>query len=318
MNFIRHIRALGRLVRLPNLLIIAATQVLIRHCIIQPVLSQGRFELQLPLGLFVLLVLATVFTAAGGYAINDYFDRKMDQVNKPGSLIVGRLIYPRHAMAYHLFFSISGIVMGTWVAYRTGLLFLSLTSFMATGLLWFYSTTYKRELLLGNIIVALLTAMVPFLVLVFELPLLARAYGSDVTPLVKILFIWVSGFSVFAFLLNMIREIVKDAEDFEGDQAYGKNTVPVVWGMTIMKRLTAVLILLTIILLACAWKFFIPQLIPLLYFLLFLIIPLGVVMLIVLKGDDRKAFHTASILLKLIMAAGLVFMVVANFIIRSL
>ena len=310
--------ALGRLVRLPNLMIIAATQVLIRQCILLPILNHGRFELQLSGGLFVLLVLATVFTAAGGYAINDYFDRKMDQVNKPRSLIVGKLIYPRHAMAYHLIFTISGIILGTWVAYRTELFFLSVIFIMVSGLLWFYSTTYKKELLLGNIIVALLTGMVPFLVLVYELPLLARAYGSDVSPLVRSLLIWISGFSLFAFLLNLIREIVKDAEDFEGDQAFGKNTVPVVWGMKAMRQITVALIVITTALLAATWKFLIPGTVTLIYFLLLLVFPLAAVMILVVKGDDSKTFHSASTLLKLIMTAGLIFMIVANVIIRTM
>jgi 4-hydroxybenzoate polyprenyltransferase len=309
--------SLSRLIRLPNLLIIAATQLLTRQCILLPILDRGRFDLQLPGGLFVLLVLATVFTAAGGYAINDYFDRKMDQVNRPQSLIVGKLIYPRHAMAYHLIFTISGIIMGAWVAYRTELFFLSVIFIMVSGLLWFYSTTYKRELLLGNIIVSLMIGMVAFLVLVFELPLLARAYGSDISPLVRTLITWVSGFSLFAFLLNLIREIVKDAEDFEGDQAFGKNTIPVVWGMRTMKQITVVLIVITAILLAATWKFLIPGTVTFLYFLLLFVVPLAFVVILVVKGDDRKTFHSASTLLKLIMTAGLIFMIVANLIIRT-
>ena len=159
-------------------------------------------------------------------------------------------------MAYHLFFSIIGVLIGTWVSYRAGLLYLSLVFFMVSGLLWFYSTTYKRELLLGNIIVALLTALVPFLVLLYELPLLARSYGTMVTPMIRYLMIWVLGFSLFAFLLNLIREIIKDAEDFEGDQAYGKKTVPVVWGMRATRWITAVLLLITILLLILAWYYF--------------------------------------------------------------
>src|SRR4030043_1138553 len=98
---LNHTLALFRLIRLPNLLIVAATQVLIRQCIIVPLLKQAHLEPQLPDGLFIMLVIATVFITAGGYAINDYFDRKMDRINKPQNLIVGRLIYPKHAMAYH-------------------------------------------------------------------------------------------------------------------------------------------------------------------------------------------------------------------------
>jgi 4-hydroxybenzoate polyprenyltransferase len=114
---------------------VAASQVLVRQCVLVPLLKKAYMEPQLPTGLFILLVLATVLITAGGYAINDYFDRKLDRVNKPQSLIVGRLIYPRHAMAYHLFFSIIGVILGSWVAFRSGQLYLSLIFFMVSGML---------------------------------------------------------------------------------------------------------------------------------------------------------------------------------------
>jgi 4-hydroxybenzoate polyprenyltransferase len=314
----RHIIALFRLIRLPNLLIVAATQILIRYCVILPLLGHGNMTLQLSGGLFAWLVVATVFTTAGGYVINDYFDRKIDRVNKPGSVIVGKLIFPRHAMAYHLFFSISGALIGTWVSYLSGVLFLSLVFFMVSGLLWFYSTTYKKELLLGNIIVAMLTALVPFIVLLYEMPLLARNYGSMASPIVRYLMIWVLGFSLFAFLLNLIREIIKDAEDMEGDRAFGKRTIPVVWGLKATQWITSILLLASALLLMLAWYFFIPDKITLIYFILLLIIPIFVVIGTVIKRSSSGSYHLASILLKFIMISGLIYMITVNFIINRL
>lgn len=311
-----HILALLRLIRFSNLIIVAATQVLIRRCILQPLLQQMDMELQLSTPLFVMLVIATVFITAGGYAINDYFDRKIDRINKPQSLIVGRLIFPRHAMAYHLFFSVAGVLLGSWVAFRSGELYLSLVFVMVSGLLWFYSTIYKRELLLGNIIVALLTALVPFLVLLFELPLLAKSYGSAVTALTNYLIIWVLGFSLFAFFLNLVREIVKDAEDFEGDHAYGKRTVPVVWGVRTACWISVVLVFFIIILLTFAWLWFVRDNYTLLYFLIMIIIPLMIAAGMLLKGGDQKLFHKISTLLKVIMLTGLGYMIVVFLIIK--
>jgi 4-hydroxybenzoate polyprenyltransferase len=317
-RILNHTLALLRLIRLPNLLIVAATQVLIRQCVILPLLKQVNMEPQLPFGLFIMLVIATVFITAGGYAINDYFDREMDRVNKPQSQIVGRLIFPRHAMAYHLLFSITGVLLGTWVALRSGELYLSLVFFMVSGLLWFYSTIYKRELLMGNIIVALLTALVPFLVLLFELPLLARNYGSAVTNITRLMLIWVLGFSLFAFLLNLTREIVKDAEDFEGDRAYGKKTIPVLWGIKAACWISVALIGLTVSLLIFAWLWFVHDNITLLYFISTLIIPLVIVAIILLKGGDQKLFHKASALLKIIILAGIGYMIVVLLIINHM
>jgi 4-hydroxybenzoate polyprenyltransferase len=314
----KHIIALSRLIRFPNLLIIAGTQVLLRQCIILPFLKLNHMELQLAGGLFVLLVLATVLIAAGGYAINDYFDRKIDQVNKPNAVIVGRLIYPRHAMAYHLFFSITGILLGSWVSFRTGLFFLSMVFIMVGGLLWFYSTTYKREFFIGNIIVALLTALVPFMVLLFELPLLARTYGRSVDDLARYLLIWVLGFSTFAFLLNLCREIVKDAADFEGDQAYGKNTFPVVLGMRITRWIAILILIIVIVSLAMAWYFFVPDRTTLLYFMLGLILPLLAVIFLLARSENQESFKVIGLVLKLIMLAGLAYMIVVNLIIHKL
>jgi 4-hydroxybenzoate polyprenyltransferase len=275
-------------------------------------------EPQMSAGLFYMLVLATVLITAGGYAINDYFDRKIDQINKPDSMIVGSLIYPRHAMAYHLIFSISGVILGTWVALSIRQLYLSLVFFMVSGLLWFYSTAYKREFLLGNLIVSLLTALVPFLVLLFELPLLAKHYGSAVNPVTHYLMIWVLGYSLFAFLLNLTREIIKDAEDFEGDRAYGKRTIPVVWGPIATRWVSVLMIVITIALLASAWLMFIHDTITLIYFCVMIVIPLLMVVFLLMKEGSPIVFHRASTWLKITMLTGLGYMVVANLIIRNL
>jgi 4-hydroxybenzoate polyprenyltransferase len=313
-----HISALLRLIRLPNLLIVAATQILIRYCIISPLLGQGNMSLQLPGSLFAMLVVATVFTTAAGYVINDYFDRKIDRVNKPSAVIVGKFVYPRHAMAYHLFFSIAGTILGILVSMKAHVLYLSLIFFMVNGLLWFYSTTYKRQFLLGNFIVALLAALVPFLVLLFELPLLAREYGTQFTPMVRYLMIWVLGFALFAFLLNLIREFVKDAEDLEGDKVYGKRTIPVVWGIPATRWISAALLFVSVLLLISEWYFYIPDGISLIYFILFLIIPMLLVMGILLTRHSTGAFHQASVLLKFILITGLGYMIIVNIIINRL
>jgi len=315
---VHHIIALFRLIRWTNLLIIAATQVFIRVFIIVPILHQGYMEPLLSGSLFIMLILATVFISAGGYAINDYFDRKIDRVNKPDAQIVGRLISPRYAMLYHMFFTSAGIILGTLVAYLSGQLFLAVVFFVVSGLLWFYSTTYKRELILGNVIVALLTALVPFIILLFEINLLAGEYGISFRPVSRFLFIWVAGFSFFAFLLNLIREIIKDVNDFKGDQAYGKRTIPVIWGFSAAKHIISALTVLMIILIGLAWWLFVPDMISLAYFLILFILPLIFVLMLVNNHFENKFWHRADIIVKCIMLAGLGYMVVVSVIIKHL
>jgi 4-hydroxybenzoate polyprenyltransferase len=313
-----YIRSLFRLTRFINLLIIAATMILVRYCLLRPLLEQVHMSLQLPEYLFVLLVIATVFTAAAGYVINDYFDRKIDRINKPRSVVLGKYIYPRHGMAWHLFFSITGALLGVFVSFRAHVLYLSLIFFMVSGLLWFYSTTYKRQLLLGNIIVSLLTAMVPFMVLLYELPLLAHVYGSDAKPIVRILMIWVLGFAVFAFLLNMAREIVKDAQDLDGDKIYGKQTVPVIWGLPAARAIIVSLLLFTIFLLILSWLRFVHDPYTLAYFAVLLVLPLLIVTAMILFNRSNAAFTPASLLLKFIMLAGLGYMLAVHLIMQKL
>jgi 4-hydroxybenzoate polyprenyltransferase len=313
-----YIISLLRLIRWRNLLIVAATQVLIRQCILVPLLRGANMDVQLSGLLFFVLILATVFITAGGYTINDYFDRKIDRINKPDDMIVGIHINPRHAMAYHLFFSITGVVLGSFVAFRIGQLYLSLVFFMVSGLLWFYSTTYKRELLLGNIIVALLTAMVPFIVLLFEMPLLASEYGSPAKEVTRYLLFWVLGFSFFAFLLNLAREIVKDAQDFEGDKVYGKRTIPVAWGINAARIIAIALILLINSLLIAAWLKFISDMATLIYFTLAIVLPLVFVAYKIIRYNDVKSFAKANIILKIIMVTGLGYAVLVNLIIKNM
>lgn len=315
----RHLHAVLRLIRWPNLLIIALTQVLVRQCLLIPILRMAYMDVQLPLQGFILLVLGTVFIAAGGYTINDYFDRKIDRVNRPANTIVGSIIYPRHAMAYHLVFTALGIISGTTAAWICGKIYLSLVFIMVSGLLWFYSTTYKREFLLGNFIVALLTGLVPFMVLLFELPLLAGAYGSNIQPLIPVLTMWVLGFGFFAFFINLVREIVKDCEDFEGDQAYGKKTIPVIWGMRSAQIISAILLIGIIVLLFFTWVHFLHENITLVYFSVMLIVPMLILSYMLFKKQvNMIKLHRISTGLKIIMLNGLGYMIVANLIMNYL
>ena len=307
-----------RLIRWPNLIIIAVTMVVIRQCIMKPVLAIAEMEIQLSPLLFTLLVLSTVFIAAGGYAINDYFDTRIDRVNKPGSMVVGKQIYPRHAMAWHLILTVTGVLMGSFVSLQTRQFYLSLVFFMVSGLLWFYSTTYKRELLLGNFIVALLTAMVPLTVPLFEVPLLARAYGSPVNGISKYMVFWIAGFSLFAFLLNLTREIVKDAQDMKGDKIYGKRTIAVVWGTAAVRYISVIIILFTIALLILAWINFISGLITLIYFGIMIVLPLILSIFRLIADDSERAFLKVNRLLKVVMVAGMGYSVILSFIFKDI
>lgn len=311
MNFLR-------LIRFKNLLIIVLTQYLMRWCIIKPLLNVNQFELQFSELHFFFLVMATVLITAAGYVINDYFDTKTDLVNRPDTVILGRKLNRRWAILLHIIFNTIGIGLGAYISFYIGLPILTLVFVMITGILWFYSTTYKRQFLIGNVIVALLTALVPLMVLLFEIPLLREKYGLLMIELkanFNYVILWVAAFSFYAFLLTLIREIIKDVEDFEGDNAYGRNTLPIVLGVMNTKIIIITFILFTQFSIIYVYFRFLKDIITLAYFSLLLLIPLLMLLYKIFVAKEKKDYHFASNLSKVIMLAGILYALVANYLI---
>ncbi len=317
-----------KLIRWQNLIIVALTMVLMRYAVIEPLLSKisviltkgsGEelpMELQFPWYDFALLVVATVCITAGGYVINDYFDIKTDLINR-GRVIVGTKVPRRQAMMWHNIFNIAGVAAGFYISWRAGYFWLGTLFLIVSGLLYFYSASYKRQFLIGNIIVALLTAMVPMLVVVFEWPALYKYYklNAIVMPGLKILFYWIGGFALFAFMTTLTREIIKDIEDFEGDKAYGRNTVPVAIGIRASKIVSVILILITIVLLYLVWNFFIYDNITLIYLSITIVLPLLLAIYQVTRSNEKQLIHKASSLIKLVMLFGILYSLVVKAII---
>ena len=299
--------------------------VLMRYGVLEPllrkigvILRSGTGEeipmvLQFPWYDFVLLVAATVFITAGGYVINDYFDIKTDLINK-GKVIVGTKIPRRQAMMWHNIFNIMGVAAGFYVSWKAGYVWLGILFFVVSGLLYFYSASYKRQFLIGNIIIAILTAMVPMLVVFYEWPALYRYYSVNaiVMPNISFIFYWIGGFAIFAFLTTLTREIIKDIEDFEGDVAYGRNTIPVVIGIILSRIISICLIVITIVLLYLTWYFFVNDTITLIYLSAAIVLPLLFVIYKLSIRPEKKQLHYASNVMKLVMLSGIFYAVVAK------
>ncbi len=322
---IGYLRSIFKLIRFPNLLIIAATQYAMRYLLMEPLLPSSTFELQFGEFQFALLVFSTICISAAGYIINDYFDTQADLINKPKRVVVGIKISRRIAMILHAFLNILGVGIGTYLAFYIKLPSLALVFVIATGLLWFYSTNYKRQFLVGNLSVALLTGLVPLMVVLFEIPLLNRTYGQVMLlndASFGYIFAWVSAFSFFAFYTTLIREIIKDAEDFEGDMAYGMKTVPIVLGAVWTKILLVLLISgMIFMLISLLLKFIIFSVEPLdyislVYFAVCLVIPLILLAIQVLRADDKKGYGRASSLIKIVMLTGILYSVVVFFLVN--
>jgi len=312
------IAAFFKLIRIENLIIIFLTQYLIRYCVVDSLLLyQGetfyqKIYLQLSHFTFFLLVMSTVFIAAAGYIINDYFDVKTDKINRPETIVIDRVIKRRWAMLWHIMFNVLGISIGLYVAYKAGTIKLAIIHVISASLLWYYSTSFKKQLLIGNLIVSFLAAMVPLTVMLFDLPKVIEIYSIllpneilDFTMLYK----YMLAFSIFAFIASLIREIIKDMEDVEGDKETGCETVPIVWGMKASKAIVIGLISNMILLLSfVVYKLYSPkENIPTLYIIIGIVFPLIYLIYRTYRAQTSKDYYRASLLIKLIMLVGVCF-----------
>ena len=299
-----------RLVRWPNLLFIALTQVLFRFFILRFAFfnSPSIYEsMRLSLPLFYLLVFASVCIAAAGYIINDYFDVNIDLVNKPSRLVINRYIKRRWAIVLHIIFSFAGFLISCYVGYKLRNLYIPFFNLLAIVGLWFYSTTFKKKLLIGNVVISLLTAWAILILTVSE-------YRSGISPhdvywqrLLKLSFIY----GGFAFIISLIREVIKDMEDMRGDIKYGCTTMPIVWGLQVSKVFVAVWIVVITASIA-AMQFYVIQMgwwFSALYALLAIIIPLLWVLHKLYIAHSQKDFHNLSTTVKLIMLTGILSMI---------
>lgn len=224
-----------QLMRPANLAIIVFTMYAMRWGVLSTIVAKsGRnFEFQLTEIHFFLTVLVMVLLAAAGNMINDYFDLKVDRLNKPDRVLVGRKVKRRIVMLAHHGFNIVATILAGFVAWREEQPILVLVPITMAALLWFYSLWFKRKLWIGNFTVALLVAVVPLWAGVFEIPGMQQHMmhlGVDGESFAFEAWRWMFGYAGFAFWLTLIREVQKDLEDQKGDAQAGFKTLPIVWG----------------------------------------------------------------------------------------
>lgn len=295
---------------------IALLQVLINVCLVRPILMLYELEPTFTVLDFIFLTAATVMIAAGGYIINDYFDTKSDMINRPDNVVVGTDVSRGNALAWHLGLNIVACILGAMVSLRIGVWVFAFFFPFVSGLLWFYSSTYKKMFLLGNVIVALLTGLIPLLPVAYEIP---GQMATDNVMIVNgvydlnLLFYWAGAFGIFAFVTTFYREIIKDIEDIDGDREIGRSTVPVVIGVMASKIVIVVLIACTIAALVVVWHKFLCDTISAIYFGVMLILPLIFLAYKVLTMKEKKQYHFASNFAKLIMLAGILFLLVVRY-----
>lgn len=293
------------LIRYPNLIIIVISQYLFRYFILLPLINEEHIEPLFSDLNFALLVLSTVLIAAAGYAINDYFDIRTDRINRPEKIVIGKLISRRKAMFIHTTFNIIGVLIGCYLSYTVHSYKLASIHIVVSLLLWLYSLKYKAYFLVGNLIVAFVSALTIMIVWIFEMYALRYGGQAVITQMYLMkFFLW--AYVIYAFVTSLIREIIKDVEDIEGDKKIGCSTMPVVLGVQKTKYILLFLCGLSIISLGYVTYLAYSRDLPLLfwYILLLLILPFIYMVYIIVKAKNKEDFSFLSNVTKFIMVAG--------------
>ncbi len=304
-----------KLIRIQNLLIIAFTQYAVRWCIIYPIIkvSSTFYALQLSEFHFFLLVLSTIMIAAAGYIINDYFDVRIDKVNKPERMVIDKGVKRRVAIGAHTVINVLAILIALYVAYCIGSWRLALIHFVCAGGLWFYSTTFKRQFLIGNVIIALFTALVPLIAVIYNMIPIYREY-IPIEEGLSFISVWQYTFALafFAFITTLLREIIKDIEDVDGDTEYGCKTMPILIGIKATKNIAMFIALLTIICLVFIQLEFLKleDYISFIYFIVALQLPLLFLIYKIKTAHLKKQFRFAGNFSKFIMLMGICYLFV--------
>ncbi|MEA3504664.1 MAG: geranylgeranylglycerol-phosphate geranylgeranyltransferase [Bacteroidota bacterium] len=295
MNFLK-------LIRWPNLVIVILTQLCVKYFLINALLSDENISTEVSFFSMLILVLATVFVTASGYIINDIYDIDTDKVNKPTKQFVGKEISVKQSWRLYLVFSVVGFALGVVFGFMLGVPWLGVIFFVIELLLWGYSFWMKSIALIGNFAVAILSA---FVIVIVWLPefLLSENLG-EMTFLVLI-------YSLFAFMVSLIREIIKDTEDIKGDAAIKCLTLPIVIGKPKTKIVVSVLILLSISIMVLFQFVMFQQKNYLLFVYLLLFVQLPFLWLLYKNYTalSQMDFHKAGSFAKLIMLTGILSMI---------
>ncbi len=273
----RFVVSFARLTRVWNLIIIALAQYFTAAFLIDPktILDPRLF----------ILSLSTVAIAAAGYVINDYYDIKIDLINKPQRVVVGKSITRRYAILFHTLLSVAGVLLGLFLSWK-----IAAVNFASATVLWWYSNNLKRQPFIGNFVVAILTGVAIWLV----------------DSLYKTGNLLIITYALFAFFMTLIREIIKDMEDLKGDHTFGCQTLPIVWGMRKTKYLIYAILAIFSVAVILLNSYY--GKLPLQYLALILFIPLIWLLVRLILADTKKDYAWLSGFCKIILLLGILSM----------
>ncbi|WP_340155342.1 geranylgeranylglycerol-phosphate geranylgeranyltransferase [uncultured Winogradskyella sp.] len=302
------------LIRWKNLLMIAIMQYLIKYALLLPFSESHGVVTTLSHFNFFLLVLATLLIAAAGYVINDIQDIETDRINKPNKLIINKYISEKDATTLFMVLNIVGVGLGFYLTYSIGKTSFFAVFFIASALLYIYSTSLKQIAIVGNAVVSLVVALSILLVGVFELiPAINASNEAVQTTFINV----IKDYAIFAFMINLVRELVKDLEDIEGDQKAEIETLPVVLGRERANKIVFLISLVPILSITYYVVTYLFKQLPVVgYFLILVIAPLIYASIKLFNAKDKTEYKHISLIYKLVMLSGMLSLLLYNFILK--
>jgi len=288
-----------KLIRYQNLLLIIITQLLIKYALFE------SFGIAITLSAFgfFLLCMSTVSIAAAGNIINDIYDVETDRINKPEKQVVGKKISEKSALTSYIIFTMTGVAIGFYLSNLIGRPGFSALFIIISALLYLYATHLKNILIIGNLLISALVAMTVIIMGLFEL---LPAITPDNRQTQSIIFSIILDYAFYAFLINWLREMVKDQQDIKGDFNTGRNTLPIAIGK---ERANKVIFAIALIPLAAIiyymYNYLFNNLTAVLYTLIFILGPLLYFLSTILTAKTTAHYRRLSFILKVILISGL-------------
>ena len=305
-------QAFLKLIRWKNLLLLALVQCLIKYGLLEPFIDlYGVTTTLKPFG-FGILVLTTICLAAAGNVINDIYDLEADRINKPEKVIIGKGIKENKAFNLFITLNVIGVILGYYISYQIGKSGFFGFFVIISGLLYLYSSYLKQYVVIGNLLISALVAVGLLIVGVFELlpPITPENSEIQIT-----FFNIILDYAIFAFLINLIREIIKDIEDTDGDLAAEYKTLSTVFSHKTAKTVALALTIISIgAVIFYVVKFLYKENLVVGYFLVAIVAPLIYIGISIFQATEKKDYSRISSILKLIMLAGICSMILFPFI----
>lgn len=306
MNFLR-------LIRYQNLIMLAIMQLVFHFGFLKKQIS----ELGLTDWQFLLLMLSTICIAGAGYLINDVFDKTIDKINKPEKVIIDKHISEATAYNYYVVLNVIGVGAGFYLSNLIGKPSFSAIFIIIAATLYLYASSLKKSLLIGNIIVALILGISVLMVGIYDLlPIITPENRQGLGSLFKILI----DYATFAFLLNLIREIIKDFEDIEGDLDSGAKSLPIVLGVKNSKIVLSVLLIIAIV--SLIWYILVylfenDLYLAILYIFALILAPVIYTLIRLWSASKKKDYSHLSLILKGIIFFGILTILIVVYNIES-